>query len=618
MNRPVHVWISFGACLAVVLAAMAWISFTALRLDDAQEEARLRADREERVRLALWRMESAMAPILARENTRPYFTYQAIYPEERAYTKMYANLGPGDILVPSPLLTDSSPNILLHFQFDPAGHLSSPQVPGGDMREIAERGYLSPAQIDASARELERFRSRVDLERIEAKLEAGSAAAATFPGRLAAARGDGSPPQPSQEDVSARSRSVQTLEEMDETLQEDIAGQGVSQELRNQLEWNARWQVRGEATAPPPSGRNFAKGVTATEVVEGGMVPIWIDSELLLARTVQVGKARYIQGCWMNWDVLGRWLVEGIVDLLPDAKLVPVAESEGAAERRLAAIPARLDPGRIPSNLPPRTSPVRFSLILAWICVVLAAAAVAALLLGTISLSERRATFASAVTHELRTPLTTFRMYTELLADGMVREEARRQEYLETLRTESERLGHLVENVLAYARLERGNRGMQIERHDVSSLLDRVRERLDLRVEKARMRLRLELPERDGPIEVRADAAAFEQILFNLVDNACKYATSASDRTVHLAVTRSDRRVRITVRDHGPGIDRGDARALFRPFCKGRRERERHSAGVGLGLTLSRVLARSMGGDLRIDERVRDGAAFILELPADG
>ena len=76
-----------------------------------------------------------------------------------------------------------------------------------------------------------------------------------------------------------------------------------------------------------------------------------------------------------------------------------------------------------------------------------------------VALSERRGAFVSAVTHELRTPLTTFRMYAEMLAEGMVPSPEARQKYLETLRREADRLAHLVENVLQYARLERGRPG---------------------------------------------------------------------------------------------------------------------------------------------------------------
>src|SRR5439155_3745937 len=124
---------------------------------------------------------------------------------------------------------------------------------------------------------------------------------------------------------------------------------------------------------------------------------------------------------------------------LPDARLEPAPD--GGSERAdtmLAALPAKLSPGMtIPIDPPKTLSPVRISLIIGWICALLASAAVAALLFGAVSLSERRGAFVSAVTHELRTPLTTFRMYAEMLAGGMVPGEEARRSYLATLRAEA-------------------------------------------------------------------------------------------------------------------------------------------------------------------------------------
>src|SRR4029450_11528739 len=116
-------------------------------------------------------------------------------------------------------------------------------------------------------------------------------------------------------------------------------------------------------------------------------------------------------------------------------------------------------------------SPIRFALCLAWGCMMLAVAAVMMLLQGPLSLSQRRGAFVSAVTHELRTPLTTFKMYSEMLADGMVTEENKRQQYLATLCSEANRLSHLVENVLAYARLERGSARTRVERLALGELI---------------------------------------------------------------------------------------------------------------------------------------------------
>jgi signal transduction histidine kinase len=243
---------------------------------------------------------------------------------------------------------------------------------------------------------------------------------------------------------------------------------------------------------------------------------------------------------------------------------------------------------------------------------------VAILLQGAVSLSERRGAFVSAVTHELRTPLTTFRLYSEMLANGMVPEEEKRREYLDTLCVEADRLAHLVENVLAYARLERGAMRTRMEDVPVSNLIESVKRRLTERARQAGMTLVVEAGPEARSATTRADLAAVERILFNLVDNACKYAASATDRRIQLEVGREKGFVVLRVRDHGPGVSLKAARRLFRPFSKSARDAAGTAPGVGLGLALSRRLAREMGGDLSLDAATTDGACFILRLPACG
>ena len=238
------------------------------------------------------------------------------------------------------------------------------------------------------------------------------------------------------------------------------------------------------------------------------------------------------------------------------------------------------------------------------------------LLWKAVSLSERRAAFVSAVTHELRTPLTTFRMYSEMLAGDMVPDEAKRLRYLNTLRIEADRLTHLVENVLSYARLERKPMRRRLEPVPLADLVGRARGRLADRAAQAGMELVTEVPEAAGAFKVLADPSAAEQILFNLVDNACKYAARAADRRIHLVVEAGSGGARLTVCDHGPGISATEARRLFRPFTKSARDAANSAPGVGLGLALSRRLAREMGGDLKIEPAAGAGACFVLHLPA--
>ena len=178
MNRPWHIWTGFAVCLGVVLAALAWLSRTAVRLDRAEREARRQAVVEERVQLALWRMDSALAPVIAQENARPYFMYSAFYPAERPYSRMYAGSRDGEVLVASPLLTPPSPYVMVHFQCDPDMRWSSPQVPVGQDRELAARKHLTPERIDAASRRLAAVRADVSPDVLLARLPLESSPAA--------------------------------------------------------------------------------------------------------------------------------------------------------------------------------------------------------------------------------------------------------------------------------------------------------------------------------------------------------------------------------------------------------------------------------------------------------
>jgi signal transduction histidine kinase len=343
---------------------------------------------------------------------------------------------------------------------------------------------------------------------------------------------------------------------------------------------------------------------------------------LLLVRRVSISGADYAQGCWLNWNELRPWLLDTVSDLLPAASLEPVdaATPAGGGERRLAGLPIRLVASPAGAITEPRSPQVWMPLVVAWSCVLLAALAVGVVLFGTVALSERRAAFVSAVTHELRTPLTTFRIYTEMLAGGMVHNTEKRQGYLATLHTEALRLGHLVENVLAYARLERNRAPICRERISLPDFLARVAERFKERAEQAGMELAVEAAavyRSDGSAPTShallVDAQALEQILFNLIDNACKYAQASTDRRIHLRVSQVARAIEFQVRDHGHGLGPAERRRLFRPFHKSAREAADTAPGVGLGLALSRRLAHAIGGELRLAP-CDDGACFRLTL----
>ena len=351
----------------------------------------------------------------------------------------------------------------------------------------------------------------------------------------------------------------------------------------------------------------------------GMLKVLWHKGNLLLVRRADLEGRQVVQGCWLDWPAMRKDLLDAVQDLLPGATFTSLADNDQVeAVRSLAALPVLLSHGRLVETAVAGFSPVQISLMVAWAFALLAAFAVGGVLRGTLALSERRAAFVSAVTHEMRTPLTTFRMYTEMLAGGMITDEDKRQRYYDTLHAEADRLDHLVQNVLAYARLEKNSRGAKPQRLTLGAVIQRIEQRLADRLTQQEMELVMRDEGQVIAAVVSVDPEAVGRILFNLVDNACKYADQAEDRRVHLDLSLDGGWVLIDVRDHGPGVPVDLARCLFRPFEKSADRAAESAPGVGLGLALSQGLARKMGGDLRMQPPSDGpGAMFRLRLPVD-
>ena len=356
----------------------------------------------------------------------------------------------------------------------------------------------------------------------------------------------------------------------------------------------------------------------------GPLVPVWLDDSrqadphLMFVRRCRVDGQEFYQGILTDWPSLRRSLLDQISDLFPSADLRPVPVDEAQRDptgQLLATIPVSLVTPAPALGSIPLATPARITLVLTWMAVSLALVAAGRSIWSSLSFAQRRARFASTVTHELRTPLTTFCMYSDMLASGMVDDPDKRQQYLDTLRDESTRLSGLVENVLTYARVEEGRRPIQPTQITLIELIDRLTPHLKQRAESAQMRLQLQIDTQSEAV-LKIDVDAIGQILFNLVDNACKYASGADDRSIDLAAGVDDRQVTFSVRDRGPGVPVGFAESIFSAFERGGRDAGDAVSGVGLGLALSRGLARDLGGELKLERTDGDGGAcFKLSIP---
>ena len=712
MRKPLHIWITFIACLGLLLAAMAWVSWHTLALERTREEAARDADQQERVRLALWRLDFQASVLMIRENARPPHDFRPFHSPEGLVNATYGNYSKGEVLVPSPLLAEMPEHVLLHFQMDSRGQVISPQVPQNGERALALAQFINADDLTRSEQRLSGLREL--LAQPSNPITPEPKVSSYLPSMRSFKEAKPAPPVVFNRQILAEQASVARLEFADEkpleasdanlprngawALQQD---QVVTQQLQLNSNENA---LRNRAVTaqnveaikqqpmikmktgagtlelaktadkelkaipvPPPMKKAeerqagasalaaapalptpAAAAATRTPAAPSTLAPVapadaakdavtvksnltatssrpfqgvWLGQHLVLTREAVVDGVRMVQGVWLDWPALREAWLREITDLFLDASLEPAANASVGVRptddpQRFAALPVRLIAGVIQLPPLPFWTPLRKSLAIALACVLLAAAAVGMVLHGTVALSERRADFVSAVTHELRTPLTTFRLYSEMLADGMVTDETQRKTYLDTLTGEAGRLSHLVENVLAYARLERGSAKARAENVTIGELLDRILPRLKQRADDCGMEVRVHATEADRKTQLHIDAAAVDQILFNLVDNACKYAgPRAAESVIHVEADTSGKFAMLRVRDHGGGISRSERRRIFHPFHKSADQAAHSAPGVGLGLALCRRLATALGGAITLDASNKDGACFVLRLP---
>ena len=227
--------------------------------------------------------------------------------------------------------------------------------------------------------------------------------------------------------------------------------------------------------------------------------------------------------------------------------------------------------------------------------------------------TQARDRFFSAMSHDLRTPIAAIVGYSELLSDGIVGELTEKQhEMVERISQVAAHLSDLVDGILDLAKLDAGRVQLQPEPVVLRQLLQEAALAVEPQAEQKGLRLKLEL---DGAHEevVKVDPVRVKQVVVNLLSNAVKFTEQGE-----VAVTAGvdDSQTWVTVRDTGPGLPQGSEEAVFEEFVQvASGEGEKREPGSGLGLAVSRRLARAMGGELVAESTPGEGSAFTLVLP---
>jgi signal transduction histidine kinase len=668
MNYKWRGLIAFLLVAVLILGGLGWATRQALHVETHQQLAAANAqaseqlfiaqkERADRLRAALWRLDSRLTPALSREESRPFPHYYPLHSPFPALNGNWSSSAAGQFYLPSPLLTAELPEwITLHFQIDSRGW-TSPQVISEELQKMLRKQPIElalnnvsddrcalltslgtdypPKAIATRFRELGLIPGFEDKQNEKWNEFFGNLNTNKIAGR------------------GGNNNNERTIGNPEPQLANGINGlQGIGNNTINpqqqQIDYASRAVIQNRARRDGQGAylfddnrMNYAigdiapgKGATfqVVDVQLGSMKAVWLPDaakpqHLLLARGATVGGKPVFQGFVVDWIKLQGLLIDEVGDLFPEASFVSLPPGDPPhLDRAMTTLPVEFLPGEpdlpeTPDPVDPQSlpglgwTPLRIGLAFAWGSALFALVAVALGGWSLIDLSERRIRFVSAVTHELRTPLTTLRLYLDLLSSGMIKEEQQKQEYLNTLNSEADRLHRLIGNVLDFARLEKSKPNVNVQPVEAHGILDQLRRSWHERCAAAGKDLVIENT-LEANRALATDPGLVEQIVGNLIDNAQKYSREATDPRIVVRTLAERDQIVFEVEDRGPGVNQRERRRIFSPFQRGD-EADTKAGGVGLGLALATRWAGYLNGQL--DVRPGDGnvgACFRLRLPA--
>jgi signal transduction histidine kinase len=229
-------------------------------------------------------------------------------------------------------------------------------------------------------------------------------------------------------------------------------------------------------------------------------------------------------------------------------------------------------------------------------------------------ISRMKSEFVSNVSHELKTPLALIRMFGETLDSGIVTNEKDRQKFYSIIRKESERLTHLINNVLDFSRMDAGVREYNFQETDLVEIIRSTLESYEFQISDYGFEIENKVP--DEPLILKIDRDAISQVLLNLLNNAVKY----SDEKKHILVKvcKNATSALISVTDNGIGIPKEELKKIFDKFFRVSKSRSRETRGSGLGLTLAKHIVEAHGGTIEVESEVGKGSSFTVRIPLGG
>jgi signal transduction histidine kinase len=225
--------------------------------------------------------------------------------------------------------------------------------------------------------------------------------------------------------------------------------------------------------------------------------------------------------------------------------------------------------------------------------------------------SRIKSEFVSNVSHEFKTPLSLIRMFGETLETGIVTDEAKRKEFYSIIRKESERLTHLINNVLDFSKMDSGIKEYNFVESDLVKIIRSSLEAYKFHIRDLGFDIENRLP--SELIMPKIDEDAISQAFLNLLSNAVKY--SKERKNILVQVHRDSNSALISVKDHGVGISKKEIKKIFDKFYRVPGTEVTGAGGSGLGLTLAKHIIKAHGGTIDVESEVGGGSTFTIKIP---
>jgi signal transduction histidine kinase len=224
-------------------------------------------------------------------------------------------------------------------------------------------------------------------------------------------------------------------------------------------------------------------------------------------------------------------------------------------------------------------------------------------------MDELKNEFLYTVTHELRTPLTSIRALSEIVYDNPDLDDEQKQDYLDIIIKETEKLSHLITQVLNLEKYESGKQKIYPSSFDIKQLSKDVIKSLTGLSEERKLNINFIC--QDSSMIIHADKDLINQVIYNLVSNAIKFA----ETTIDIYILPSIDDIEIKIKDDGPGINESTKDLLFDKFYQSKQSHLQKPVGSGLGLAICKKIIELHHGKISVENNQGKGASFTFALP---